>query len=86
MKMPYLHLLKSLKLFLLILLSISFASGSEASSEYKVKKGDSLYTIAKKYHVNINDLKNANALPPRFETRRQNHHSFEKECVIKKNY
>jgi LysM repeat protein len=56
MKIPYLHLLKSLKLFLLILLSISFASGSEASTEYKVKKGDSFYTIAKKYHVSINDL------------------------------
>jgi LysM repeat protein len=65
MKMPYLHLLKSLKLFLLILLSISFASGSEASSEYKVKKGDSLYTIAKKYHVNINDLTAANAATAR---------------------
>ncbi|MFZ2196211.1 MAG: LysM peptidoglycan-binding domain-containing protein, partial [Thermodesulfovibrionales bacterium] len=29
--------------------------------EYKVRKGDSLYSIAKKYHVNIKDLKNANS-------------------------
>ncbi|MDH4231272.1 MAG: LysM peptidoglycan-binding domain-containing protein [Nitrospirota bacterium] len=28
---------------------------------HKVKKGDSFYTIAKRYHVNIDDLKNANA-------------------------
>jgi peptidoglycan endopeptidase LytE len=45
----------------LFLLLAFFASGSEASVEYKVKKGDSLYTIAKKHHVSVTELKNANA-------------------------
>jgi len=44
----------------LVLVLVFFASGSEAATEYKVKKGDSLYTIAKKYHVSVNDLKDAN--------------------------
>jgi cell wall-associated NlpC family hydrolase len=46
-----------LPLFLLLLFSVS---GSEAAIKYKVKKGDSLYTIAKKYHVTVKDLESAN--------------------------
>ncbi len=61
MKLSCLPVFKSSKLFLLVLLVISFASVSEASGEYKVKRGDSLYSIAKKYHINITDLMNANA-------------------------
>jgi len=61
MKISCLRLLRSPKLFLFILLLTCFASGTEASTEYKVKKGDSFYTIAKKYHLNINDLRAANS-------------------------
>ncbi|RPI34670.1 MAG: peptidoglycan endopeptidase [Nitrospiraceae bacterium] len=61
MKISGLPLSKLSKFFLLILLFVSFASGSEASGKYTVKKGDSFYTISKKYHININDLKNANS-------------------------
>lgn len=56
----YLFLLTLVKLVLLCLLLTSSVSKVEAASKYKVKKGDSLYTIAKKYHVNIDDLKDAN--------------------------
>ena len=61
MKLSCLPVVTVSKLFLLVLLVISFASISEASGEYRVKKGDSFYTIAKKYHINITDLMNANA-------------------------
>jgi len=61
MKISCLPLFKPSQLFLLILLFVSFASGAEASGKYTVKKGDSFYTISKKYHININDLKNANS-------------------------
>jgi peptidoglycan DL-endopeptidase LytE len=37
-------------------------SPSHASKTHKVKKNESLYTIAKKYHVHVNDLKAANNL------------------------
>lgn len=57
MKKPLFKCLTLLPLFIIL---VFFASGSEAAIEYKVKKGDSFYTIAKKYHVSINDLKNAN--------------------------
>jgi LysM repeat protein len=60
MKKTSLYLLTPSSLLLLCLLLSSFASVSEASVEYKVKRGDSFYGIAKKYHVKINDLKNAN--------------------------
>lgn len=62
MNNTYLHLLKPAKLFLFVLLIASFSSGAEASIEYTVRKGDNFYNIAKKYHVKINDLKNANTV------------------------
>jgi LysM repeat protein len=60
MKKTFLHLIAPSGLLLLCLFLPSFASVSEAAVEYKVKKGDSFYSIAKKYHVKISDLKNAN--------------------------
>ncbi len=54
-----------LSLLLLCLLVFTFASVSEAAVEYKVKKGDNFYSIAKKYHVKISDLKNANTTAAR---------------------
>lgn len=43
-----------------LLVATPFASSAEQS--YKVKKGDSLYRIAKKLKVDVDDLKQANAL------------------------
>jgi len=57
MKKPLFACPTLLPLFILL---VFFASGSEAGTGYKVKKGDSFYTIAKKYHISINELKNAN--------------------------
>lgn len=56
------YVLKPVKLVLLFLLLTSFVSRVEAAIEYKVKKGDSFYTIAKKHNVKINDLKNVNTV------------------------
>jgi len=60
MKKPCLHLFTPLALILLFFLPVFFASGSEAAIAYKVKRGDSFYSVAKKYHVSLNDLMNAN--------------------------
>ncbi|PKL52042.1 MAG: hypothetical protein CVV37_03145 [Nitrospira bacterium HGW-Nitrospira-1] len=56
------YLFKSVKLVLLFLLLTSFVSRVEAAIEYKVKKGDNFYTIAKKHNVKIDDLKNLNTI------------------------
>lgn len=56
------YLLKPANLVLLFLLLTSFVSRVEAAIEYKVKKGDSLYAIAKKHNVKISDLKNVNTV------------------------
>jgi len=51
---------------LMICLFLAFPiSRSEGAVTYKVKKGDSYYSIAKKYHVTISDLKKANSLSSR---------------------
>ena len=60
MKKTSLYLFATANLLLICLLLSSFASVSEAAVKYKVKKGDSFSSIAKKYHVKISDLKNAN--------------------------
>ena len=60
MKKYALYMFAPSGLLLLFLLLSSFASVSEAAIEYKVKKGDSFSSIAKKYHVKVSDLKNAN--------------------------
>jgi membrane-bound lytic murein transglycosylase D len=62
MKKTSLYLLAASGLLLLCLLLSSFASVSEAAVKHKVKKGDSFYSIAKKYHVKVSDLKNANTV------------------------
>jgi len=43
-------------------LALLFASPSPAAERYRVRPGDSLYKIAKKYHVSVDDLKEANRL------------------------
>lgn len=65
MKKTSLHLIAPSSLLLLCLLLSSFASVTEAAVQYKVKKGDNFYGIAKKYHVKISDLKNANTVTER---------------------
>ena len=65
MKKTFLHLIAPSGLLLLCLFLPSFASVSGAAVEYKVKKGDSFYSIAKKYHVKISDLKDANTAAAR---------------------
>ena len=62
MKRLSLNLLAPLTIMLLCLLLASIVSVAEAAVEYKAKKGDSYYTIAKKYHVKISDLRNANTI------------------------
>jgi len=47
-------------LLTLFLHLVFFAPVSEAAIRHKVNKGESLYSIAKKYHVSIEDLKDAN--------------------------
>jgi len=48
---------------LVVLLFICFAPTSGFSSEtYKIKKGDTLSGIAKRYHVSVQALKDANHL------------------------
>lgn len=61
MKKTSLPLLMPSGLLLLCLFLFGFVSETEAAVEYKVKKGDSFYSIAKKYHINISDLKEANS-------------------------
>src|SRR4030065_1520939 len=62
MKKTSLYLVAPSGLLLLCLFLFAFASVTEAAVEYKVKKGDSFYSIAKKYHFKVSDLKNANAV------------------------
>ena len=47
---------------LFVLFSVFFLTGGAQAIEYKVKKGDSLYTISKKLGVSIEEIKSANQL------------------------
>jgi peptidoglycan endopeptidase LytE len=49
-------------LALLCLLLVVFPSVTFAAKAHKVKKNDTLYSLAKKYHVTVNDIKSANNL------------------------
>ncbi len=80
MKKTSLYLFAPSSLLLLCLLLSSFASVTEAAVQYKVKKGDSFYSIAKKYHVEVSDLEECQySCCKRYETRRQDRHPFAKE-------
>ncbi len=48
--------------FVLCLTVAAFPSFSLAAKAHKIKKNDSLYSLAKKYHVSVNDIKSANNL------------------------
>lgn len=43
-------------------IGVPYTSGTPTGNLYTVKKGDSLYSIANKYGISVNDLKNANNL------------------------
>lgn len=52
----------SVSLFLLCLIIAAFPSHALAAKTHKVKKNDSLYSLAKKYHISVTDIKSANNL------------------------
>ncbi len=52
----------SISLLVLCLIIVAFPSFALAAKSHKVKKNDSLYSLAKKYHVSVNDIKVANNL------------------------
>jgi len=55
-------LINSVWIVLVCMMVLITPSLSHASKTHKVKKNESLYTIAKKYHVRVGDLKAANNL------------------------
>lgn len=55
-------MINSLWIVLFCIIVLFTPSLSHASKTHKVKKNESLYTIAKKYHVRVADLKSANNL------------------------
>jgi LysM repeat protein len=52
----------SISLFVLCLIVATFPSFALAAKTHKVKKNDTLYSLAKKYHVALSDIKTANNL------------------------
>jgi len=60
--MKWIQMNKSLFLMLIGFIPIFFVSAAYGSIEYRVKKGDNLYDIAKKYHISVKEIKKANKL------------------------
>lgn len=50
------------KVLVLFIFVLTFPSLALAAKTHKVKKNDTLYSLAKKYHVTVNDIKSANNL------------------------
>jgi peptidoglycan endopeptidase LytE len=50
------------KMLVLSIFVLTFPSLALAAKTHKVKKNDTLYSLAKKYHVTVNDIKSANNL------------------------
>ena len=55
-------MIKSIKLFTLCIIILSFPSLALAAKTHRVKKNESIYTLAKKYHVTVEEIKAANNL------------------------
>jgi len=55
-------MIKRLKLFTLCILMLSLPSLAFAATTHRVKKNDTIYSLAKKYHVTVEELKDANNL------------------------
>jgi peptidoglycan endopeptidase LytE len=49
-----------LSLAVICLLTVTFPAVTFAAKTHKVKKNDTLYSLAKKYHVSVDDIKSAN--------------------------
>jgi peptidoglycan DL-endopeptidase LytE len=54
-----------IKFLFLSIFVLIFPALALAAKTHKVKKNDSLYTLAKKYHTTVNDIKSANSLTSR---------------------
>jgi peptidoglycan DL-endopeptidase LytE len=52
----------SLKLFIICVVILSFPSLALAAKTHRVKKNETVYSLAKKYHVTVEELKSANNL------------------------
>ncbi len=55
-------MINSLKLFAICVIILSFPSLALAKKTHRVKKNETVYTLAKKYHVTVEELKSANNL------------------------
>jgi peptidoglycan DL-endopeptidase LytE len=55
-------MISRLKLFTLCVILLSFPSLALAAKTHRVKKNETIYTLAKKYHVTAEELKSANNL------------------------
>lgn len=55
-------MIKRIRLTALFLTLCAFPSLAHAAKTHKVRKNESIYSIAKKYHVSVRDLKSANDL------------------------
>jgi LysM repeat protein len=55
-------MISGLKLFALSVIIISLPSLALAAKTHRVKKNETVYTLAKKYHVTVEELKSANNL------------------------
>ena len=51
-----------LKYLVLAIIGLTFPSLALAAKTHKVKKNDTLYSLARKYHTTVNDIKSANNL------------------------
>ena len=55
-------MIDSLKLFAICVIILSLPSLALAAKTHRVKKNETVYTLAKKYHVTVEELKSANNL------------------------
>lgn len=55
-------MIKGFKLLTLCIIVLSFPSLALAAKTHRVKKNETIYTLAKKYHVTVEELKTANNL------------------------
>ncbi len=53
---------KSIRIAVICLIVLSFPAFAFAAKTHRIKKNENLYSLAKKYHVSLSDLKSANNL------------------------
>jgi LysM repeat protein len=52
--------MKKISVLTTMIILIIFIAQASATTSYKIKKGDNLYTLARKFHVNLKDIESAN--------------------------